>query len=196
MSLIREKYMRTLRNATRHTQDFFDESMAKLGVRDLNYERAQQMTNDIKRNVTGSDEPAQGPLDADAKTLLIHDRVINNMHNITMDSENQTLFERLIQILKDGALSLGAAVDPRDLANIMPHKLAFTSHQSVAKMGLAQMLNIVRSVSLSAEQFVGNSYAAVMQFLPIYWNLAESLMTLPLKIPFVYDMWERKFGYD
>jgi hypothetical protein len=182
------------RNATKSTDEFFMQRLENLGVSNLNFESSQAKAFQFKNGTKGPAEESVGPIEADAKTLLIHDRIVNNIPNISMNSEGKGIFERLVETLEKGGSSLVDALDVHELKKLMPHHLEFHSTASIKKMGLAKMVNILRSVALGSEQLFGNVFAALMQLVPVYWNLAEAIMMFPLKIPFVYDWWSRKFG--
>jgi hypothetical protein len=192
MDLIREKYLEMYHNFTDSTDDFFMRSLKNFGVDDLTFEKGRNIAMKLG-NKTDHMGQRKGMLEADAKTLFLHDRIVNNIPNISVNSKEKSLFERLGKIMQEGASSLRDAVDLDDFVDKAPLHLKFKSHTSVAKMGLAKMINLMRSFVLGTEQFVGNVYAALIQLVPIYWNLAETIMLSPIKIPFVYDFWTKKF---
>jgi hypothetical protein len=192
LNIVRKKYLESLQIMKKKTDKTFLHTLKKLGVSNLNYDSAFSKAHQVKNETLGTDE-LSSPFDADAKTHFIHDRIVNNMPQIEYDIENKTLFERMGDILKEGATSITESVDRDALKNIFANKLAFKSGTSLAKMGLAKLMNLLRSLTLGSEQVLGNLYAAFMQLVPIYWNIAESIMMLPLKIPFVYEWLKAKF---
>jgi hypothetical protein len=181
-----------LKNITDESDEYFTRQIEKLGIADLTMEKMKK-TKIWKNDTEIKDENWQGKLDA--KTIMVQDRVINNLPNLSLDPSNRTLAERLTATLKDAASSLLDAIDFEELKKAYPHHLAYKTKKSLLNMGLAEILNLARSLTIATESIAGNVYAAILQFIPLFWNTALTMFTMPIKIPFLERFWHEKFQY-
>jgi hypothetical protein len=192
-------------NTTDEMQTNFEHIISRLGGEDLtliqmraNAEKAKvQMKNmkttefEMSANTQEFNASVMDPLEADARTHFLHDRVVNNLENADLDNViNMHAVTRMDKVLKELAEAIEGAVSPDILRTAHWHSLKFTKGTSLFKMTLAQMLNFARSLMVISSQVVGHVLEAIMKLLPLYWNIAVEIMFTPLPIPFLAKFWK------
>ena len=210
MDLLKRNYKESLANITDNTQSLFEDVISSLGGKDISLEKmrenAAHNADTVMRkgtvrlpshlSVNGTDMVIPGirdPLDADAKTHFLHDRIVNNLDAAALDLGNSTTWTRIQKLAGEAANSLASVASRDTMMAAHMHTLKFVSKTNLASISLVQILNFVRSLAVFSEQVSGKLLESFLNFLPLYWNLATALMMLPLKIPFIYGLWTKKF---
>ena len=184
--MARDIFGETLKNIANNTDDLIQKAIRKMGVNNINFQQSLKAESQFS-NITN--DPT-----LDANTAMIHDRFVNNIKQISMDYSNKTVLERLYKVCREAGDSVKNSFDYHELNKINTNSVKLPSLNHLMKLNLAKALQYLRNFLLTAEHVGGNLFAALMQFVPFYWNLALSFMNLPLKIPFLYDFWSKRFG--
>jgi hypothetical protein len=165
--------------------------MTKFGVRDLNFENSYQWA----RNASESKDSDLGKVDANANTMMIQDRIFNNLANMTMGRATKVLFENLIKVAQGAAEDLSNAFKSDNLKNFAIPNLDFEPGTTFFKMGISKILNYLRSLLMGSIPVLGHLFGVLMQTIPLYWNMALSFMMFPVqRIPFLSTFWATHIG--
>ena len=208
LEIVKYRYRNMLTNITDKTQTLFEDTTSKLGAKDQTLAEMRQnadilskkamtlnpdMSTYIARNGTESADHLDGnPMDADARTHFLHDRIVNNLNNAAIDASNSTSWQRIILLAKDAAKALEQAVSKDVILTAHLHTLQFVKGTNFASMSIAKLLNFIRSIMVFTEQVGGHALEAIINILPMYWNLAVALMLSPIKIPWIYNFWTKR----
>ena len=194
--IIKQNYKQGLKDSANSSQYLFEKSIESLGGKDITLmglkEKALQEANELKESQPSFPDPTDAT-NGDAQSNYLHDRFLNNMDSAIMDVSNSGLFTRLVNVCVDIVKGLLKSINPANVWKAHAHSIKFASKTTLASMTLAQLLNYMRSLIVFAEEVVGHLVEAVINLLPLYWNLALQIMLTPIYIPFIYGLWSQKF---
>jgi len=191
IDLAKDIYFDALKNVSNVSDRVVRKTMTKFGVRDLNFENSYQWA----RNASESKDSDLGKVDANANTMMIQDRIFNNLANMTMGRATKVLFENLIKVAQGAAEDLSNAFKSDNLKNFAIPNLDFEPGTTFFKMGISKILNYLRSLLMGSIPVLGHLFGVLMQTIPLYWNMALSFMMFPVqRIPFLSTFWATHIG--
>jgi hypothetical protein len=191
IDLAKDIYFDALKNVSSVSDRVLRKTMNKLGVKDLNFGNSYQGALNSSESASSAKKE-----EADANTMMIHDRIFNNLANITMGRATKVLFENLVNVGMGAAEDLANAFQSDHLKNFAIPKLDFEPGSSFFKMGIAKIFNLLRSLLLGSIPVLGHLFGALMQTIPLYWNMALSFMMFPFqRMPFFGEFWATHIGY-
>ena len=185
--MARSLFRGTLRNITSNTDNMFENVIDNLGEKNITW---SSLMKDSKNFGNSTSEPS-----VDANTAMVHDRVINNIQHITIDYSNKGVLERLFKICSEAGSSVKDAFDINELKQLRMDRIGYPRYNSLLKSTMGMGLSFLRNLLVTFEHVASNLFASIMQFVPLYWNLALEFMNLPLKVPYLYDFWTMNVGY-
>ena len=175
-------------------EHMFDKAIHDLGGRDVTLESleselkmtaAKATADKMGTNVNATMAALTDPLRSDAQTSMIQDRYLNNLPHSRMDNLDDKFRTRMGDLLEQIANSLVSVVDQDVWNSIKPHVLKFQEGTGLHKKGMAEILNFFRSLAVLSAQVSTRVLDAIIHLMPVYWNLALTLFTFELEIPFV-----------
>ena len=151
-----------------------------------------------KPNASVEELPNDLLYNSDGRTHMMMDRIVNNIKHISfvetsVNNRNNSVFVRFAHLAKEMAKALTERLPMSILDEAAPHLLQFAKDANILDKGIAHILNLVRAVISTSEVVLGHVVEALSYLLPIYWNLATAIITLPIKIPFVYEWYTQRF---
>jgi hypothetical protein len=183
----RSLFRGTLQNLTMNTDNMFQNVIDNLGQGNITWSKLMKGSNNLANS--------SSELATDANTVMVHDRMINNMQHVTIDYSNVGVLERLVKICNEAGSSVKDAFDIKKLNQLHMDRVRYPRYESLVKSNLGMGLNFLRKLLVTFEHVAGNLFASIMQFVPFYWNLALEFMNLPIKVPYLYDFWMKHVGY-
>ena len=181
LDIARSKYLDLLHNVSSQTNDYFAHKLDKLGVTATPFDSFFDQKEDKKVIMNG-------------QTAMIQDRVLNYLPEM---KGNASLFQKLTKVFKTAANSLETAVDIEEWKRIIQNPLLFGNQTlSFQQKGYAHLLNSARILTVGTEHIVGNIYASLLEFQPLYWALAQSFLMTPIHVPFLTEFWNEKMFYN
>ena len=216
LEIAKSRYKGFMSNLTDSTQHLFENAVDPEFVKDMTLEEishrvAHPYVNHTLDGVVfspyvhgsrGNPETAQSENEAiyasDGKTHMMLDRIINNIRHFKIvdretDNRNNSVIMRFVHLIKQMARALTVGLSEDVFKEAHPHILEFTKQANLLDKGVAHILNVLRSLISLSEVLVGHVLETLSYFLPLYWNLATSIMFCPIKIPFVYEWYTQKF---
>ena len=134
---------------------------------------------------------------SDGLTHSILDRIVNNIQHITIldpaNNFNTSAFSRLNILVQEAISIILKKVPVSAIENLLPHLLEF-GKGSTYDMTLGFFLKGIQKLIMSSSQTFFLLLDSLSHLLPIYWNLVTFLITVPIKIPFVYEWFTKRFS--
>lgn len=216
MKILRTQYRSGIYNMTVATHGIFDHVIEGLGGKDMTLKDIKARADEIRKDTVEqhpaihgalpfmrehknahkmgnlSSSEAHSVLFASGTTNLFSDRYINNMAAMTI--KNGSLVKELLSLSREAAHALRRAVGPELYEQIKPHMLQFDKDTAFFKKGLAQVLNLIRSIALLGETIAANVLDAILMVVPMYWGIALKIMNLELDIPFFNYWWGKRIS--
>lgn len=135
----------------------------------------------------------------DGLTHAMLDRIVNNIRHISIidpaEQFNTSGFHRLILLIKEAVGIIVAKLPASIIQTLLPKHDEFVKG-SFYDMTIGHILKFVQRLMISSSKPFFLIISALSHLLPIYWSIVTQIITLPIKIPFVYEWFTKRLaGY-
>ena len=130
---------------------------------------------------------------SDGLTHSMLDRIVNNIPHISIidsaENFNSSAFSRLYILLKEAVKIIAAKVPASILHNLL---YMIKDLGSIRDFKIGVLINILQKLMMASSQTFFLVWTSLSHFLPIYWNTVTQIITMPIRIPFVYDWFTKR----
>lgn len=142
------------------------------------------LAKDIPKNILHS---------SDGLTHSMLDRIVNNIQHISIidpaEHFNSSAVSRLYIFLKEAVKIIVAKVPSSILQTLLPLLKDFSSLREIR---LGHIFKLFQRILMAGSETFFLILKSVSHLLPIYWNTVTKIITMPIKIPFVYDWFTKR----
>ena len=132
---------------------------------------------------------------ADGLTHAMLDRIVNNIPHISIidpaERFNTSGFYRLVLLIKEAVKIIVTKIPASILQTMLPKHDEFV-RGSFYDMTIGYILKVIQRLMISSSKPFFLVISALSHLLPIYWSIVTQIITLPIKIPFVYEWFTKR----
>ncbi|RKO96224.1 hypothetical protein CAUPRSCDRAFT_12082 [Caulochytrium protostelioides] len=139
--------------------------------------------------------------DADAKTLYVADRWLNNFNSVQVSTDGpdhmskfRSFVDRLQAIALDMLQELKQALTTDHYEEFKLHVLSFTEAASFMDRTLARIINFLRFMLQRGLELIKHVFSVLLNFASVYWTVCMGILRMPLAPSFLTKFWSKTIG--